>query len=63
MVIGSPERDAVYAPADPSERRLGMAVNPTARSLKAWHEESDALVITAKNGLHLVVVANGGAGK
>ena len=60
MVVGSPGRDAVYAAAERSEQRLGMAVNPTARSAKAWREGSDALVITAKNGPHLVVVAKGG---
>lgn len=60
MVIGSPERDAVYAAAERSEQRLGMAVNPTLRSAKAWHEESDALVVTAKRGPHLAVVAKGG---
>lgn len=60
MVVGSPERDAVYAAAERSEQRLGMAVNPTVRSAKAWREASDALVITAKNGPHLVVVAEGG---
>lgn len=60
MVIGSPEREGVYAAAERSEQRLGMAVNPTVRSAKAWAEESDALVVTAKNGPHLVVVAQGG---
>lgn len=59
MVIGSPERDDVYAAAERSEQRLGIAVNPTVRSAKAWRDDSDALVITAKNGPHLVVVANG----
>ncbi len=43
MVIGSPERDAVYAAAERREQRLDMAVNPTVRSAKAWPEESDAL--------------------
>ena len=60
MVVGSPVRDAVSAAAERSEQRLGVAVNPTVRSAKAWREESDALVITAKNGPHLIVVAKGG---
>jgi DNA-binding MarR family transcriptional regulator len=59
MVVGSPERDAVYAAAERSEQRLGMPVNPTVRSAKAWRDGLDALVVTAKSGPHLVVVAKG----
>ena len=48
MVVGSPDRDEVYAAAKRAEQRLGMPVNPTVRSAKAWREARDALVRTAK---------------
>lgn len=48
MVIGSPDRDTVYQAAERSEARLQMPVNPTVRSMVAWQEGSDPLVITAK---------------
>lgn len=60
MVVGSPDRDDVYAAAERSEQRLSMVVNPTVRSAAAWAEESDALVVTAKSGPHLVVITTGG---
>jgi predicted nucleotidyltransferase len=61
MVIGTLDRDAVYAAAERAEARLNMPVNPTVRSVTAWREESDALVITAKRGAHVVVAGEGDA--
>lgn len=55
MVIGAPDRDAVYAAAERAEARLKIPVNPTVRSLTSWQEGVDPLVITALND-HLVVV-------
>lgn len=56
MVLGHPQRDAVYAAAERAEDRLGLPVNPTVRYPSAWQDESDALVVTAKGGAHIVVV-------
>jgi hypothetical protein len=50
---------AVYAAAERSEQRLGLPVNPTVRSAKAWRDGLEALVVTAKSGPRLVVVAKG----
>jgi predicted nucleotidyltransferase len=54
MVIGRPDREAVYAAADRAAERLGIPVNTTVRSPAAWVEGSDALVITAKRDAHVV---------
>ncbi len=54
MVIGRPDRDDVYAAADRAAARLGIPVNPTLRSVAAWAEASDPLVVTAKPDAVLV---------
>jgi predicted nucleotidyltransferase len=58
MVIGQPNRSDVYEAADRAEARLQLPVNTTVRSVDAWRQESDALVITAKRDT-LVVVDRG----
>lgn len=60
MVVGKPDREDVYAAADRCQRRLGLDVNPTVRTAKAWRDATDALVITVKDGPHLVVVEHTG---
>lgn len=41
LVIGSPDRDAVYAAADRIERRVGRPVQVTFRSRRRWEEPGD----------------------
>ncbi len=48
MVIGEVDRGSVYEAAERSEKRLGLPVNTTVRSIAAWRDETDALVLTAK---------------
>lgn len=60
MVIGAPDRDAVYAAAERAEARLSMPVNPTVRSAAAWRDETDPLVVTARRGAHVVVAGGEG---
>ncbi len=55
MVIGSPDRDAVYAAAERAEARLGLPVNTTVRSRTAWQQGSDPLVLTAKQDALVVL--------
>lgn len=55
MVIGGPDREAVYDAADRAERRLNLPVNTTVRSALAWQQESDALVLTAKRDAVTVI--------
>ncbi len=55
MVIGRPDREAVYAAAERATGRLGIPVNTTVRSPQAWAQDSDALVITAKADAHIVL--------
>jgi hypothetical protein len=57
MVIGRPDREAVYVAADRATERLGIPVNTTVRSPQAWAQDSDALVITAKADAHVVLDA------
>lgn len=41
LVIGSPDRDAVYAAADRIERRVGQPVQITFRTPRQWAQPSD----------------------
>lgn len=56
MVIGNPDREDVYAAADRCQARLGIAVNTTVRTAKAWDKISDALVATVLDGPQVTVV-------
>lgn len=55
MVIGAPDREAVYGAAERAEARLHLPVNPTVRSAAAWQAGADPLVITAKRDALTVV--------
>ncbi len=55
MVIGSPDRDAVYAAAERAEVPLNLPVGTTVRSATSWEQASDALVITAKRDAVVVL--------
>jgi hypothetical protein len=57
MVVGKPDRDAVYRAAERSESRLKLPVNPTVRSVDAWRQGADPLVLTARNDA-LVIIDN-----
>ena len=48
VVIGSVDRDQVYAAAERAQERLQMPVNTTTRSPRSWAEATDPLVMTAK---------------
>lgn len=61
MVVGRPEREEVYKAAERAEERLGMPVNPVVRSLDAWREGTDSLVMTAKRDAVTVVERDGDA--
>ncbi|HEX8099599.1 MAG TPA: nucleotidyltransferase domain-containing protein [Actinomycetota bacterium] len=49
LVIGSPDRDAVYEAALRAERRLGVDVNPTIRSSDAWRGSRDGFIRQVKS--------------
>jgi DNA-binding transcriptional ArsR family regulator len=44
LVVGSPDRTAVYDAAEQAEHRLGFPVNPTVVSRKRWAAADDPLV-------------------
>lgn len=50
MVVGKPDREDIYAAADRCQRRLGLDVNTTVRTAKAWRDATDSLVITVRDG-------------
>jgi len=52
----------VYEAAERSEARLQMPVNPTVRSMIAWQEGVDPLVITAKRDALEVIGGDAGEG-
>jgi DNA-binding transcriptional ArsR family regulator/predicted nucleotidyltransferase len=55
LVIGSPNRAAVYAAAERAEARLGITVNPTVRSAGHWADIDDPLVASIRANPYLDV--------
>ena len=55
LVVGNPERAAVYAAAECAEARLSIPVNPVVRTPARWTAGDDPLVATIKAGPHLVL--------
>lgn len=41
LVVGSPDRTAVYEAADRAQQRLGIEVNPVVRSMEQWRTPAD----------------------
>jgi predicted nucleotidyltransferase len=56
LVVGRPDRAAVYEAAERAEQRLGFAVNPTIRSVQRWRGDGDALVEQIKSSATVTVV-------
>lgn len=56
LVIGAPERAAVYDGAGRAQQRLGLPVNPVIRSEVAWQSASDSLVQQIQAGPSVVVL-------
>jgi DNA-binding Lrp family transcriptional regulator len=56
LVVGRPERGAVYDAADRAQQRLGMPVNPVIRSEDAWREAADLLVQQIQSGPFVAVL-------
>lgn len=44
LVIGQPDRGAVYAAADRVQQRLSLPVNPTICGRERWHDDTDPFV-------------------
>lgn len=44
LVVGRPDRGAMYDAAQRAESRLGIPVNTTVRSLRRWRKDPDAFV-------------------
>ena len=57
LIIGAPDRDAVYEAADRAEQRLGLPVNPVIRSPASWHEHPDPLIQQIQANPFVVVLA------
>jgi DNA-binding transcriptional ArsR family regulator len=49
LVVGKPDRAAVYAAADVVEQRTGLAVNPVIASTKRWNDDADPLITQIKS--------------
>ncbi len=54
LVVGQPDRGAVYRAADRVQERLGLPVNPVIRGLGAWHGD-DPLVRQIRSAPYVVV--------
>jgi DNA-binding transcriptional ArsR family regulator len=55
LVVGKPDRAAVYAAADAVEQRTGLPVNPVIASAKRWNDDADPLVKQIKASPRLEV--------
>ena len=55
LVVGKPDRAAVYAAADVVEQRTGLPVNPVIASAKRWNDDADPFVIQIKSSPSLEV--------
>jgi DNA-binding transcriptional ArsR family regulator len=55
LVVGKPDRDAVYAAADVVEQRTGLPVNPVIASVKRWNDDADPLITQIKSSPSLEV--------
>jgi hypothetical protein len=49
LVVGAPDRDAVYKAAEVVERRTGLPVNPVIASPARWTDHDDALMTQIKS--------------
>ena len=59
LVVGTVDRQDVYAAADRAAARLGMEVNPVVRSAAQWSGGTDALVAQIKASSHVTVLDAG----
>jgi len=50
LVVGRPDRSAMYDAAQRAETRLGKPVNTTVRSRHTWHDEPDNFVEGLRGG-------------
>lgn len=48
LVVGSPDRTAVYAAADAVERSTGLPVHPVIASPQRWSDDADSLIADIK---------------
>lgn len=55
LVVGKPDRAAVYTAADVVEQRTGLPVNPVIASTKRWNDDADPLVLQIKSSPNLEV--------
>lgn len=56
LVIGKVDRADLYEAADRANARLGIEVNPVARTANQWAVSKDALVAQIRESAHLTVV-------
>jgi hypothetical protein len=56
MVVGGPDRDAVYAAADRAERRVAHRVEPVIASPERWERAADPLVQQIRSSPYTQVI-------
>jgi predicted nucleotidyltransferase len=61
LVIGAPDRQAVYDAADRAQERLGWPVNPTVVSSQRWADAADPLVRQVRSAPLLAAHPSGAA--
>jgi predicted nucleotidyltransferase len=60
LVVGHPDRAAMYEAAERAEGRLGKPVNTTVRSARAWRHEPDIFVEQLREGPLMAVHVHAG---
>lgn len=63
LVVGTPDRVAMYTAADRAETRLGRPVNPTVCSADQWADPTEPFILEIKSRPYVPIVDHGaGAG-
>jgi len=62
LVVGTPDRIAMYAAADRAQSRLGRPVNPTACSPAQWASPAEPFIREIKSRPYLPVIEHASAG-
>jgi hypothetical protein len=55
LVVGKPDRAAVYAAADTVEQRSGLPVHPVIASNKRWNDPTDPLITEIKSSPYVEI--------
>jgi DNA-binding transcriptional ArsR family regulator len=62
LVVGAPDRIAMYGAAERAESRLGRPVNPTVCSPDQWAHPTEPFIVEIKSRPHVTVIGDAAGG-